>query len=526
VAAKLAKLEGLRVVDVASAHLTPANLVDPEDAGRALGANYLLRATVRWFRDVDGTVRAQVSPTLIQVSDGSIKWVGAPQLAFLADPFTPQSSLATQAALELGIELGAAQKAILASRGTRDTAAFAAFQRGNSMYWRGTQVLPSIPEAALSEFERAAVLDPKYGDALASAAELMSREAVSNSRPELLDSIARAARRALAVAPGHPRALVASARVAMLRDKEDDALKILNAAIDANPSSVEALQLRSELNLLGGDSASVWRDVERIVKIAPRSPNALIGVAHAAIALRRFDDAREYLRRARALVPRRPDVVLQAAELARQTGNVPEMIRLVYEARSMGGTLSVNDLALLRAGDSDMQAELISSSPGTFGAKTAVDTFAYYMEKGKLFLQRHKPASTRAFDTASVALGSIMENRGTSNIARRMYIERGFWLEAAHGNGQRALAGMTDITQSIQRYPNGAFAAFVNCNDAETYALMAWVEKMLPALEQCLRLPGGYSVNAVLREPALALWARDPRVSAMLSQMGLNLDRQ
>ncbi len=525
---KLQRLDGIRVVDIASAHSRPAATGTPWEVGKALGAQYVLYTTARWFKDVDGTLRVQLSPSLLQVSDGSTKWTGPPEIAFPADPFTPQSSIATQAAQELGVAIGAPQKLILAERGTTDTAAFNAFIKGDALYWRGVEVLPEFARDTRPALERAFTLDPRYADALGTWAAVVSDAAMHHSTPEMLDSISRNARRALALIPDHTRALIASGRVALLRDRQDEALAFVGRALEGNPSDVEALQLRCDLLLLVGDSAAVWRDIERIVRIAPRSPNALLRAANTAIALRRFSDAREFVRRARALQPRRADLILSAAQLSRQSGNIAEMIRLTRDARFLGGSLTTDDVALLRSGDKEMQDELASSSADTYHAATPADSFQYYMEKSKLFMSRHDDRVTAVVDSAGAELKHILSSRATTAFDHRRFAERAAWIDAASGDRTRVTAAMTDLPPSInvQRFPNGAFAAFVACNDAEIYALGGDVDRMLPRLERCLTLPGGYAVSAIPGEPALARFTRDPRLGGMLGRLGLDLDRQ
>jgi hypothetical protein len=203
------------------------------------------------------------------------------------------------------------------------------------------------------------------------------------------------------------------------------------------------------------------------------------------------------------------------------------MIRLVHEARTLGATVGPDDLALLRMGDEDMQAEFAKSSPGTYHAKSAADSFHYYMEKSKLLLAHRDSKLNATLDTAQAALRNVLADRSTSALDNRMFAESQGWIDAASGDPARMLAAMNDVPQSIklQRYPDGAFAAFVACNDAEIFALGGDVERMLPRLERCLTLPGGYGTSAILGEPALSRHARDPRLVAMLGRIGLGLDR-
>jgi hypothetical protein len=61
---KLARLAGLRVIDRASVRSVADAAARPLAAGRTLGADYVLRATLRWARGADGQPRVQVSPVL------------------------------------------------------------------------------------------------------------------------------------------------------------------------------------------------------------------------------------------------------------------------------------------------------------------------------------------------------------------------------------------------------------------------------------------------------------------------------
>ncbi len=220
--------------------------------------------------------------------------------------------------------------------------------------------------------------------------------------------------------------------------------------------------------------------------------------------------------------------MLDAAQLARQVGDVGEMIRLVHEARTMGAAIRAGDLALLRTGDQELGNELAASRPESFGVTTAVDSFHYYMEKEKLFIARHERRATPVIDSLGTALKAVLASRFTTPLDHRRYAERRFWVDAASGERSRVTSALSSMSQGVdvERDPNGSFAAFVSCNNAEVYALAHDVERMLAPLERCLTLPGGYGVAALVTEPALARHARDPRVGVMLGRLGLDLDRQ
>ena len=191
----------VRSVDDAAAH--------PQAAGHALGADYVLRATLRWARGADGQPRVQVSPVLVRVADGTTKWAGEPTVVTPSDPFAAQGTLATAVAEALDVALAPAERARLARPPTTDTAAFAAMERGRRL-WARERENPEDRVQALREYERAYQRDPQYADAFGMAAAMLQFMAHRGGAPRaFFDSAAVLARRALALDPGQVDALEA-----------------------------------------------------------------------------------------------------------------------------------------------------------------------------------------------------------------------------------------------------------------------------------------------------------------------------
>src|SRR5215210_2246905 len=119
---KLARLGGLSVIDrksVSSLGASPGS--SPQQAGKSLGADYVLRASVRWAKGADGQPLVRVSPVLIRVSDGTTRWAGEPEIVSPADPFTIQASVATRVAEALDVAMVARERTTMARRATSDT---------------------------------------------------------------------------------------------------------------------------------------------------------------------------------------------------------------------------------------------------------------------------------------------------------------------------------------------------------------------------------------------------------------------
>jgi TolB-like protein len=100
---KLAGIGGLRVMDpasVASAVDGGARVPSPQTLGRALGADYVLRAVVRWRAADAGGQGVQIAPVLVRVADGTTRWAGEPLRVAVGggDPFRAQAELAARVA--------------------------------------------------------------------------------------------------------------------------------------------------------------------------------------------------------------------------------------------------------------------------------------------------------------------------------------------------------------------------------------------------------------------------------------------
>ena len=300
VTGKLARLTGLSVIDRKSVlSLAASPPTSAQQAGKSLGADYVLQASVRWAKGADGQPRVRVSPTLIRVSDGTTRWAGEPEIVSPADPFTIQASVATKVAEALNVVMLAGERTTMARRATSDTGAFAAVIRGKriseenrtSSYWEN--------EKALRYYESAYERDPDYADALGLAGQTLAAMSYSGGR-KMLDSASVLAQRALQIDPTQVNAVATLAFRGFNRPAE--ALAILRRALRANPSSIELLVYEQHALVFVGDSAGAWESVQRVLPLAPASKSVLATCFHTALALRRYSEAADLVARARALL--------------------------------------------------------------------------------------------------------------------------------------------------------------------------------------------------------------------------------
>ena len=515
VTGKLARLAGLSVIDRKSVlSLAASPGTSAQQAGKSLGADYVLRASVRWAKGADGQPRVRVSPALIRVSDGTTRWAGEPEIVSPADPFTIQASIAARVAEALDVVMVARERTTMARRATSDTGAFAAVIRGKrigeenrtSSYWEY--------EKALRYFESAYERDPDYADALGLAGQTLAAMSYSGGT-KMLDSASILAQRALELDPTQVNAVATLAFRGFGRPAE--ALAILRRAVRENPSSIELLAYEQRALVFVGDSAGAWESVQRVLPLAPASKSVLATCFNTALALRRYSDAADLVARARALDPAGLAPIFNAATLAAKLGDRAGVGRAVRELQARGGRLGASDGELMRNGDSSLQNELATGSLASFAPGSALDSVNFYAEKAELFMARGDNAHARALADSAWRLEKRMtDDPNQSTFVRRTQYEVLAWLAALRGDRPTALTMLRQAGESptIAMYPNGVEAVQLSCTKAAVYGFLQDVDTMLPFAQRCFTKANGYPI-AYLNDPEFARNRNDPRVRAL-----------
>jgi serine/threonine-protein kinase len=518
---KLARLQRLRVIDRASVRTIQDAALRPQAAGRALGAAYVLRATLRWDRGPDGQPRVQVSPALMRVADGTTKWAGEPTVVVPSDPFAAQGALATAVAEALDVALAPAERAALARSATTDTAAFAAVERGRRLWWRAFNGTQDDRVKALREFEQAYRRDPRYADALGWAAHTLQWMAQRGEPRALYDSAAVLAHRALAIDREQAQAVNALVVVNSYQGNSDESVGLAVQAARAFPSSVE---LQSQLGITqyqNGDSAGAQDALKRALALGPRSMEAIRAGVRAMIALRHYDEARDLLANARALDPDAPFTHLMALDLASAVGDTAAVSAELRALPGVGVTRGATLLDKMRFGDAAVQQELAATSLKSVAAANAHDSVWYYRAKAQLFLARGDASRARALMDSGFRVSALhfagepAGSREATNTARHVA-----WFAAGRGDRPGALSALQQgaADPAIRTRPGSQWDAGQTCFSAEVYGLLGDIEVMLPFLRRCLTMPNGYHL-VQLGAPAFARFRTDPRVRALASEL-------
>jgi len=516
VTGKLARLPGLRVIDRKSVLSITASLgTTPQQAGKSLGAQFVLRASVRWAKGADGLPRVRVSPALVRVSDGTTTWAGEPEIVSPADPFTIQASVATKVAEALDVVMGARDRTNLATRETSDTGAFAAVVRGKRILEENTVASYAEYAKALRQFEYAYRRDPGYAAALGDASRVMATMSYYVGGKKTLDSAAVLARRALKVDPTQVQAVSTLAFRGF--DRPAEALAIVKRAVRENPSNIELLAHEQKVLVFVGDSAGAWEALERVVPLAPGSKSVLATSFNTALVLRRYREAADLLARERALDSASLGPIFDAATLAEKLGDSAGIGRAVRELRNRGGRLGAQDGDLMRNGTAALQNELATSSLASFAPGSVLDSVNFYSEKAELFMTRGDYARARALADSGWRLEKrVADDPSQSTYVRRLQYEVLAWFAALLGDRPAALSmlRLAGVGPNITMYPNSSEAVQFSCTSAAVYGFLDDVNAMMPFARRCFTSANGYPV-AYLRDPEFARHLGDPRVRAL-----------
>jgi Tfp pilus assembly protein PilF len=474
----------------------------------------------------------QVSPVLVRVADGGVRWAGEPTVITPSDPFAAQAALATEVVDALDVALAPAERTRLAATGTRDTAVLAAIERARRLRSTDDSLAPpERPLRALRAYEFAYRRDPQAVEAWSGAASVLKSMGQDEGSAALIDSAAVLARRALALDPGDMGALLTLGSYEEAHGRPAAQRALVERAVRAHPSSAELRMLLAIVQYESGDTTPAWPGTREALRLAPRSTWALERAFMTALALRRYGDADELVARLRVVAPAPGPDGLRAARLAAAVGDGAGVARALRAYRANGGQFRADDrpflvlrtpLQLMRHADRATGDALLAGTPATFLARSAEDTLRLYTEQAALLLRRGDAARARPLLADGLAIARRLAPATTPQRREDLWLSHA-WFAAALGDraeAERALAASAATFRAeLRDQPGGTRDAAVTCMRAEVAGLLGDVAAMLAPLRRCLTMANGHPVAALGTEPAFARHAGDPRVGAIAAEL-------
>ena len=295
----LAVIEGLTVLSRTSSFAIKGKALNAIEAGRQLGADYLVEGSVLQAGD-----ELRVNVALVTARDGSRMWSDRFDRK-LTDVFAIQDDISRGIVNILRLRLGPGRRRYEANLEAYD------------LYLRGRQMMAAFPtrgrpvaSAAVEYFERAIEKDSNYAIAYAGMADAytaIERNLGSGMRKFKPLSLAKAAAaRAVELDPMLSEGRSAMASIRAREYAWNDAERGFRRAIELNPNnSLAHLELGARVFVVQGRFDEGLEEVRRALALDPLSPYVNTEAGEALLLAGRYEEAAEQFGRAIALDPSR-----------------------------------------------------------------------------------------------------------------------------------------------------------------------------------------------------------------------------
>jgi TolB-like protein len=284
----LSRIRWLFVIARNSSFTYKGQMVDVKQVGRELGVRYILEGSVR---KAGGLLR--ITAQLIDASMGTHLWADRFD-GSLEDVFKLQDEVASRVAGVIEPALQAAETARSASRPTAQLTAYDLYLRAlaHSLSYEKDQLARAL-ELLAQAIER----DPHYGPALALAGHCHQRFAVMSwtADPEgVRHTSVDFARQALRFSPDEPDVLaLAGFTLGYFGEDIDVAIGLIDRCLTLNPSSARGWYWSGLLRVFAGQPDVALEHFGTYLRLNPRDRPApyLNSIGEAYFFSRRFDEA-------------------------------------------------------------------------------------------------------------------------------------------------------------------------------------------------------------------------------------------
>ncbi len=339
----LSRIPWLFVIARNSSFTYKGQAIDVKRVGRELGVGYVLEGSVRKVGE-----RVRITGQLIDAVTGAHLWADRFD-GSIEEVFELQDQVALSVAGVIEPALQAAETVRSAGRPTGDLTAYDLYLRAYAMTLSSTSKVTE----ALGLLEQAIERDPRYAPALAWAA-LCCFRLVGDGRSENPAADRRKgsdfARRALEVAGDDPNVL-ANAALALAYFGEDigTMIALVDRALALNPSFARGWNISSSLRNWAGQPDIAIEHMETSLRLSPRARvgTSLVGIGSSHFVSRRFDQAVPILLRAIQEDPTHPLAYRYLAACYAHMGRLDDAREAMRRLRAVT-SLVIPDLSYLR----------------------------------------------------------------------------------------------------------------------------------------------------------------------------------
>jgi len=266
------------------------------EIGRELDVGSILEGS---FRKAGNRIR--ITTQLIDVAGDKHLWAQNYDKT-LDDIFAVQSEIAEKVAGELRIRLVDSEKKALEKKPTENTEAYSNFLRGRELFREDTEA--SVMQA-LSLFEKAIDLDPKFAKAYVGVAECHQFLAGVGHEPwnVSISTAKTSLDRAISLDPDLPEAHASLAYMFFNVDDLPNMEAEARRALELNPNLPDPYAWLGEVAALKGDPEEAVRLNETAYRLDPVRPSNIYGVGTAYLWTGREQEALELWKKTEQLAP-------------------------------------------------------------------------------------------------------------------------------------------------------------------------------------------------------------------------------
>jgi adenylate cyclase len=284
----LSKLSGLEVIARNSSFAYKGKNVDVRQAGKELGARYVLEGSIRKAGN-----RIRITAQLIDAETGTHVWAERYDRA-IEDIFAVQDEITLILATEMQVNLTEGEQARMRYSSTSNVEAWSQWVQGLAHLRTGVVTKDGVGKARAC-WEKALALDPDSAALHAMMAFMYNSDARFgwwNDRPTAISKAKQHLARALELDPNNADAHIFSGMVANLERRFDDSVREVRLAISLAPGSVDIAAFGSAMLSLAGISDEAIAQIEKAVRLSPILPANFLGIQGMAYRLGgRIDDA-------------------------------------------------------------------------------------------------------------------------------------------------------------------------------------------------------------------------------------------
>jgi eukaryotic-like serine/threonine-protein kinase len=516
VSSRLATLDGLAVIARTTTMQYKGTTKTIKQIGDELRVSYVVEGSVR-CQCPRGTQPGdddslQVSARLIKVGDAVPEFAKVYPIR-LGELFSIQSTIAQKIAEALQLALLEPDKRRLHAKPTDNLAAYDAYLRGNSYYYRSWE--RRDVENALRMYDQAVKIDPKYAAAHARIAHMhawMHRLRYDPSERRLLAAKAEVDR-ALALNPDLPEAHISAALYYYWgRWDYNRAMDEFLTARRLRPNDEEVTRLIGHIRRRQGKWAEAIEAYKAAAELDPRSHLAWFNLADAYVFTRDYATATRELEKTIVLAPDFFDAYLQQAHVAvKSQGNAAEARRLLDAAAERippNKWRPLYGLWLFGMGRIAYRDQILDRmAPGAYG----LDTATYHIAKADIYAGKGNSSVARAhWDSARVYLERVERNPQEPVAIGELAI-----VYAALGRQKEALALARTAAEAVSRDAYDGIDWVVNL--ARVYMMVGEPAAALGQLELAIKMYSRISPEWLWADPVWQPLWNEPRFKKLIS---------